>query len=54
MSNNDIVNCLDLLHKRILYNSKFAEEVTEAEVLALVSAISLIKHQKSDIEKVQE
>ena len=54
MNNNDIVNCLDLLHKRILHNSKFAEEVTEAEVLALVSAISLIKHQKSDIEKVKE
>ena len=54
MNNIDIINCLDLLHKRILHNPRFAEEVTEAEVLALVNAISLIKHQKSDIEKVQE
>ena len=30
---------LERLHSRILNNSKFAEEVTEAEIMALVEAI---------------
>lgn len=50
---NDIINCLDLLHRRVLH-SRFAEDVTEAEILSLVEVIDLIKHQKSDIEKLTE
>ena len=53
MTSKDILTCLDLLHKRILH-SRFAEEVTEAEILALVEVVDLIKHQKSDIEKLTE
>lgn len=39
MNNKDIKTCLELLQRRILNNSKFAEEVTEAEMMALVEAI---------------
>lgn len=40
MTNKDIKTCLELLHRRILHNSKFAEEVTEAEMMALVEVIN--------------
>lgn len=53
MTSKDILTCLDLLHKRILH-SRFAEDVTEAEILALVEVIDLIKHQKSDKEMTEQ
>ena len=37
MTENNMHKALDSLHKKIL-NSKFAEEVTEQEILALVEA----------------
>lgn len=49
MTDTDIKIVLELLHKRILH-SKFAEDVTEAEVLALVEVIDRIDKQKTDIE----
>ena len=40
---------LERLHSRILNNSKFAEEVTEAEIMALVEAI---KKEESEYEYI--
>lgn len=49
MKSKDIKTCLELLHRRILNNSKFAEEVTEAEIIALVE---VIKKEESEYEYI--
>ena len=48
MTNKDIRICLELLHRRILNNSKFAEEVTEAEVLSLIEVINALTYYEED------
>lgn len=48
---NEIINALECLHKRIL-QSKFAEEVTETEIMGLVNAPKLINRQKAEIESL--
>ena len=52
MTDNDIKIVLELLHKRILH-SKIAEEVTEAEIMALVEVVDLINRQKAEIERLK-
>lgn len=49
MTDNDIKIVLELLHKRILH-SKIAEEVTEAEIMALVEVVDRINRQKAEVE----
>ena len=49
--NNDAIKGLECLHKRIL-QSKFAEEVTEIEIIGLVYAPDLINRQKEDIDRL--
>ena len=49
MKSKDIKISLELLHRRILNNSKFAEEITEAEIMALVEAI---KKEESEYEYI--
>ena len=51
LTDNDIKIVLELLHKRILH-SKIAEEVTEAEIIALVEVVDLINRQKAEIERL--
>ena len=50
---NEIINALECLHKRIL-QSKFAEEVTETEIMGLVNAPKLINRQKAKIKEFDE
>lgn len=53
MTDNEIIKALECLHKRIL-QSKFAEEVTETEIMGLVGALDLINRQKAEIERLKE
>ena len=48
MTDEQIIKWLDFLHRRIL-QSKFAEKVTESEILGLVEGIALIKRQKKQL-----
>jgi len=42
MKSKDIKTSLELLHQRILNNSKFCEEVTASEIMALVDVINIL------------
>lgn len=56
MANKDIniiAEQLDSLHKKIL-DSKFAEQVTESEVLALYLAVAKINKQAAEIERLRK
>ena len=56
MTDNDInIICekLDSLHKKIL-ESKFAEKVTESEIMALILAVGTLNRQKSELERLKE
>ena len=52
MTDNDIKKALECLHKRIL-QSKFAEEITETEIMGLVNALKLINRQKAKNESLK-
>lgn len=52
-ANKELILALESLHKRIL-QSRFAEEVTETEVLGLVEAVSLINQQQAEIERLSK
>ena len=53
MNDNDVIKALECLHKRIL-QSKFAEEVTEIEIIGLVYALDIINRQKATIKEFDE
>ena len=53
MTDNEIIKALECLHKRIL-QSKFAEEITETEIMGLVNAPKLINRQKAEILELQK
>ena len=50
MKSKDIKTSLELLHRRILNNSKFCEEVTEPEIMAIVDVINIL----TDFEGITE
>lgn len=52
LADEEIVRALDLLHSRIL-KDKFAEKVSEGEVLALVEVKDLINRQNAEIKKLK-
>lgn len=52
LSDKEIVRVLDLLHSRIL-KDKFAEKVSEGEMLALVEVKDLINRQNAEIKKLK-
>ena len=51
MTDNEIIKALESLHKRILH-SRFARDVTEDEIMAVVNAIYIINRQKAEIERL--
>lgn len=53
MKEEKIVSVLDYLHKRIL-KSRFAEQVTEGEILALTEVKDLIKRKNAEIETLKK
>lgn len=52
LSDEEIVRVLDLLHSRIL-KDKFAEKVSEGEMLALAEVKDLINRQSAEIKKLK-
>jgi predicted transcriptional regulator len=52
MTDNEIIKALDNLRRKILA-TRFAEQVTESEIMGLVNAISLINRQKAEIERLK-
>ena len=52
LTDEQIIKALECLHKRILH-SKFAEDVTEKEIMALVEVADLINRQKAEIETLK-
>lgn len=56
MTDNEIITIcekIESLHVKIL-KSKFAEKVTESEMLSLILAVRELNLQKAEIEKLQE
>ena len=50
---NTIITKIESLHTKIL-KSKFAEQVTESEIMSLILAVIELSHQKAEIEKLKE
>ncbi len=53
MIDNEIKKALECLHKRIL-KSKFAEEVTETEIMGLVNSLDLINRLRAENERLKQ
>lgn len=50
---NKIIDKIDSLHRKIL-NSKFAEQVTESEMMSLILVVQELTRQKAEIERLNE
>lgn len=50
---NTIITKIESLHTKIL-KSKFAEQVTESEIMSLILAVIELGHQKAENEKLKE
>ena len=53
LTDNEIKKALECLHKKILH-SKFAEEVTEAEIMGLIETLDYINRLEAENEQLRD